>query len=273
MWMLVAAAAAALVTQACPPAAPGQPAPADANPDWAEKPDPYAIWWAYPPEAVKNNMPGYVLLSCVANEAGSLQDCTVINETPPTYGFGDAALGLAKDFKFKPALACGKSIKSEVRIPLRFKLDGYLGGDEAAGPQKPISPNAIKLAERVINDLGLPDALDRMSQDEMARSLYAPGATPTVEERKALVEAAQETWAIARPKVMAALIRGYATVYTEQELEQLAAFLESPLGRKFAGGDGKVASVLAEVFAGLEPMMMAEFRRRYCAKLGTCQLS
>jgi protein TonB len=48
-----------------------------------------------PARAANLTRPASVSLDCLITAAGSLEDCRVLNETPPGYGFGKAALLLS----------------------------------------------------------------------------------------------------------------------------------------------------------------------------------
>lgn len=51
----------------------------------------------YPERAKRMDQGGKALLSCMADTQGLLTDCRLITETPGGWGFGDAALKMAKD--------------------------------------------------------------------------------------------------------------------------------------------------------------------------------
>ena len=49
------------------------------------------------------NISGRTTIKCTVTASGSLTDCSVTAETPPDYGFGDAALKLTRLFKVRPS--------------------------------------------------------------------------------------------------------------------------------------------------------------------------
>jgi len=95
---------------------------ADASgPVWEKAPD-RADWAkAYPARAAQAGVSGDVKMRCAATEAGLLQSCTVIAETPAGQGFGAAALSLAGGMELRPTTADGKPVAGmSFIVPVKF---------------------------------------------------------------------------------------------------------------------------------------------------------
>ena len=87
----------------CPTA--GKSAGRSAVQTWASRPTPEDMARYYPDRAARMEVSGTAVLSCLLNDMGRPASCTVIEENPADYGFGDAALKLSRFFratKFTP---------------------------------------------------------------------------------------------------------------------------------------------------------------------------
>ncbi len=117
--LLVAALALPLIA-AAPVLEPGTEA--DRAPGWLVRPDGDKIARFYPDRAQREETEGAVTLVCVAGLDTRLQDCKVASESPPDYGFGEAALKLSADMRMAPAIRQGLPVPSVVRVPLAFRM-------------------------------------------------------------------------------------------------------------------------------------------------------
>ena len=63
-------------------------------------------------------------MTCAVGADGGLQDCRVIEETPPERGFGDATLALAPLFRMTPPLCKDgtPALGGTVTIPVRWQI-------------------------------------------------------------------------------------------------------------------------------------------------------
>lgn len=105
------------------PATEVKPEPFDiTNPVWVARPDAAAFTRAYPRRALDAGREGRAVLECYANVDGSLA-CAVVEETPRGFGFGNAALRVARDFRLAPTMADGRSVSGgRVRVPIIFRV-------------------------------------------------------------------------------------------------------------------------------------------------------
>lgn len=74
----------------------------------------------YPRGALADGVEGYVRLACTITDEYKL-DCIVQSETPPEYGFGDAALRLSQLYVASPEdprIVVGR----RVTVPVRYAL-------------------------------------------------------------------------------------------------------------------------------------------------------
>jgi protein TonB len=69
------------------------------------------------------NVEGSARIACIVTDTGSLTDCSIVDESPPDFGFGQAALKLAHVFKMKLIGSDGRSTSGGlVTVPVNFRL-------------------------------------------------------------------------------------------------------------------------------------------------------
>lgn len=94
-------------------------------PQWLRRPTGGDLARVYPPAAVKRGLSGRATISCRVSASGELNECEVIEESPPEYGFGEAALKLVPEFRMTKEIRTGQSVEGgTVRIPIRFAIPG-----------------------------------------------------------------------------------------------------------------------------------------------------
>jgi protein TonB len=110
-----------------PSASDAAPAP-DSAPNWTHEITPERcpqgrLTHYYPPNAQAQGRTGSVVMKCRVTQEGTVDECVVVSEDPPGYGFGEAALKMSCLFKMKPKTVNGSPVGgAEVTIPLKFKL-------------------------------------------------------------------------------------------------------------------------------------------------------
>jgi protein TonB len=77
--------------------------------------------FAYPPQAKKANLQGYVLLSVLVNEQGEVVEAQVLESSPPGV-FEQSALEGIRRWRFNPAQSKGKPVATWVQQKIVFQL-------------------------------------------------------------------------------------------------------------------------------------------------------
>lgn len=105
------------------PAAQAGPRKVITRPDWAKKPTGDEMAAFFPQRASDEEVSGRATITCTVTVEGLLADCSVEDEKPEGYGFGDAALAAAASFRMSPKLIDGEPVAGgQVTIPLVFNV-------------------------------------------------------------------------------------------------------------------------------------------------------
>lgn len=106
-----------------PPAPPAPPAPPQITPaDFIQRPNGADFAKFYPSRAAEREKEGRVVLDCTVNANGSLS-CSVASEDPSGWGFGEASLKIARQFKVRPKLEDGRPTDGgSIRVPISWRL-------------------------------------------------------------------------------------------------------------------------------------------------------
>jgi protein TonB len=76
----------------------------------------------YPPIALRSGIEGRVILELFIDRTGRIQRISVLQETPPGRGFGEAAVRAFEGLRFSPAEANGQPVSVRYRYPVTFVL-------------------------------------------------------------------------------------------------------------------------------------------------------
>lgn len=92
---------------------------------WTSRPDGNDVMRYYPQRAQEREQQGRVQMLCQIQEGGSIT-CLVDSEDPAGWGFGEAALRVARHYRAAPTTDTGESTAGKTtRVVIRFRLAGY----------------------------------------------------------------------------------------------------------------------------------------------------
>ena len=90
---------------------------------WAAKPSGEDFANYYPASAAGQGLEGRATLQCVVSTKLRLSDCAVLEESPPGFAFGQAALRLSRLFQLPaPEAGAESPIGRPIRIPIGFRV-------------------------------------------------------------------------------------------------------------------------------------------------------
>jgi protein TonB len=89
---------------------------------WLQRPSSSDLTSLFPAQAAGRNISGSALLDCAVLATGRLS-CGIASETPSGYGFGRAAMAVAKKFQASAKAQDGRdALGKRTRVPIRFQL-------------------------------------------------------------------------------------------------------------------------------------------------------
>ncbi len=94
--------------------------PFDKAADWVRKPRAEDILGVFPKAAMRTGTSGSAVITCIVTVQGAARDCLPIEEYPAEMGFGGAAVNLATQLSFRPAMHNGAPVESLIAIPIKW---------------------------------------------------------------------------------------------------------------------------------------------------------
>jgi hypothetical protein len=107
----------------------------DVPPAFIQRPSGADFIQFYPPAALAQSVVGGALLDCTVG-LDTVVSCSILNQYPTGWGFGDAALAVSRAFRASPRMIDGRPVAGgRIRIPLRFTMTQER---EAVDPAYPV---------------------------------------------------------------------------------------------------------------------------------------
>jgi periplasmic protein TonB len=76
----------------------------------------------YPSIALRSGIEGTAFLDLFIDQYGNIREITILGESPPGRGFGEAAVNAFKGFKAKPAEVDGTPVAARLRFNFTFRI-------------------------------------------------------------------------------------------------------------------------------------------------------
>jgi hypothetical protein len=134
------------------------------------------------------------------------------------------------------------------------------------------SPRALALTKRYIAALHIDQSMKPMMQSMLGPMLEQQAkANPnlTDEQRKAVRETLEEfVGGDMMNQVLDRTTPVYATIFSEDELQSLVDFYESPKGQSIVGKMPQMGPAMGKIMVEMMPQIQAQIAKRICEKLG-----
>jgi TonB family protein len=170
--LLMLGLAMAMLLQAGAAEGPSGPAsemhPAIVEPDWQRFPTVEDMAKYYPKAALKEDLAGRAVISCMVTLEGRLADCRATAAWPEGAGFGEAAVAMSEVFRMRPQTKGGKPVAGgRVTIPLEFLMDANLRSAPISARHPDVKAEIVELDCR-FRDQRLDNCLVRGASTEKA---------------------------------------------------------------------------------------------------------
>ncbi|MEZ5955812.1 MAG: TonB family protein [Hyphomonadaceae bacterium] len=151
-------------------------APTITNPVWLAQPDAHDFVENYPSQATEQYVEGRATIECFVRLDTTLT-CSVTAESPASWGFGDAALAIARTFRVEPARVNGEPVEGgRIRRTIRFVMPTSGSSYEGLNPaQRAIAEAYESIVTLPTWDEAPPTAAVLLSTPEAARVANTQG--------------------------------------------------------------------------------------------------
>ena len=242
------------------------------NPDWTVKPTADDIARYYPRLAQTIALPGRATIKCHVEVSQEVTGCSIVAEIPDGFGFGEAALAMAKVFRMRPQTVDGIPVGgASVVVPIAFGQDiddtdeGY--DTVAASGGGPTSPEALDLARRLVQTMQVKATYQAMMDKSLAdtRTNIGPTAdTPSGQKVFSALLGAEEATA---SNVAEQTAQYFARGLTPDQLKGLIAFYSSTLGKAWLDQQNAMTDAQSRIARQSYHLMIVAARATVCGQL------
>lgn len=253
------------------PAAPVAHPAVVTNPDWDGKPTQEEVQAFYPPLMTALRIPGYAAVRCSVMANGHVRSCFPVFESPRGLGFAEAATAMATTFRFVPKKIQGVPVDGgTVTIPIRFDPEEQnLPATASRMPRYTADAEARRLAHRLAELLDGDDFLPGPSNPTERLAAAVP-VKPSEDGRERMVKAYEAAYAAWAPQAIEQRAQLCAELFSKEQLRDIVAFLDSPVGHAFADNMRAMNPNMAATFKAEQDNIAAQALKIYCAPPGAC---
>jgi hypothetical protein len=151
--------------------------------------------------------------------------------------------------------------------------------DRGAGPAMAVDPQRLSLAERYLVDIGYDRTLDRVVAREISKgldagykSLEAEAPVAPAAMKSELYRATLDSVRSFMPQIKVRLVRILSSEYSQEELQALVDFYETPVGRSITAKSVDLAQAAGRAVIDLTPRLRTDIIRRFCAREPQCNM-
>lgn len=166
------------------------------------------------------------------------------------------------------ALMCASVLSLVAQAPWRGAAAAENAPSEAAAVQP--SEKAVEYARRYLVAIRMEDTI-RLFMDALGPALVEGEAAKqpglTAADKQLILEAVTESMVAIMPRFTDLYAVELATIFTEDELRQLAEFYESPVGRAYASKAQAISQAGERAMMALVPEISRNMEQRLCRRI------
>jgi len=132
--------------------------------------------------------------------------------------------------------------------------------------EAPVSAKKRELARRMFDAMHFAEMVDKMMESMDPFMAMGESQALSANDNRLLRESVREAMSEAMPDYIEALTDIYAEAFTEEELEAMVTFYESPIGQSVLKKSNELGPQVTEAIMELMPDILLGTMERFCGK-------